>query len=80
VGPVGHSAGLRGGGGSTFSQEQCIYPTLLTTHEKLLYTDYVRYVWSGTIRELSVGCVWCVGLVPPVGCTSIRITVTLEYE
>jgi hypothetical protein len=35
VGPTDHSAGLRGGVGSTFSREQCIRPTLLTTHERL---------------------------------------------
>jgi hypothetical protein len=30
-----HSAGLRGGIGSTFSREQCIRPTLLMTRERL---------------------------------------------
>jgi hypothetical protein len=30
-----HLAGLRGGVGSTFSQEQCIRPTMLMTHERL---------------------------------------------
>jgi hypothetical protein len=80
VGPVDHSAGLRGGVGSTFSQEQCICPTLLTTHERLLCVDCVRYVWSETIRGLSVGCVWRVGQVSLAGCTSIRIIATLRYE
>jgi hypothetical protein len=32
---VGHSAKLRGGVGSTFSQEQCIRPTLLGQRERL---------------------------------------------
>jgi hypothetical protein len=34
-------------------------------HEILLCVDRVRYVWSGTIRGLSVGCVWHVGWVFP---------------
>jgi hypothetical protein len=38
VGPADHSVGLRGGVGSTFSREQCIHPTLLTTHERLPHT------------------------------------------
>jgi hypothetical protein len=42
--------------------------------ERLLCIDRVRYVWSGTICGLSVGCVWHVGPVSPAGCTSIRIT------
>jgi hypothetical protein len=41
VGPVDHSARLRGGVGSS-----SIHPTLLTTREWLLYADHVRYVWS----------------------------------
>jgi hypothetical protein len=74
---MGHSAGLRGGDGSTFSRERCICPTLLMTRERLLYVDHVKYVWSETIRGLSVGCLWCVGRVSPTGCTSIRIVATL---
>jgi hypothetical protein len=35
VGPVDHSAGLRGGVGGTFSREQWICPTLLTTSRKV---------------------------------------------
>jgi hypothetical protein len=49
-------------------------------HERMLCIDRVRYVFSGTIRELSEGCVWHVGQVSAVGCTSIWITVTLGYE
>jgi hypothetical protein len=48
--------------------------------ERLLCVDRVRYIWSGTIRRLSVGCMWRVGRVSPVGCTSIRIAATLGYE
>jgi hypothetical protein len=54
---MGHSAGPRGVVESTFSWEQCICSTLLMTHERFLYVDHVRYIWSGTIRGLSVGCV-----------------------
>jgi hypothetical protein len=35
VGLTDHLAGLRGGVGNTFSQEQCIHPTLLMTRERL---------------------------------------------
>jgi hypothetical protein len=35
---VDHSAGLRGGVGSTFSLEQCSCPTLLMTRERLSHT------------------------------------------
>jgi hypothetical protein len=35
MGPMNHSARLRGGVGSTFSQEQCIRPTLLATSRKV---------------------------------------------
>jgi hypothetical protein len=48
--------------------------------ERLLCVDHVRYVLSGTIRGLSVGCVWRLGRVSPAGCTSIRIDTTLRYE
>jgi hypothetical protein len=60
---MGHSVGLRGGVGSNFSQEQCIYPTLLTTHERLLYADHVRYVWSRATHGPSVESMWHIGRV-----------------
>jgi hypothetical protein len=31
-----------------------IHLNLLVTHERLLYVDHVRYVWSMVIRGLSV--------------------------
>jgi hypothetical protein len=68
---VGHSVGVRGGVRSTFSPEQCIYQTLLSIKERLLYADHMRYVWSRDIRGPSVECVWHVDQVPPAGCTSI---------
>jgi hypothetical protein len=63
-----------------FSREQCIRPTLLMTHERLLYADHMRYVWSRAIRGPNVECVWRVDQVFTAGCTSIRIAATLRYE
>jgi hypothetical protein len=57
VGPVGYSAGLRGGVGITFLESNSIRPTLLTTREILLYVDDVRYVWLRVVRGPSVDCV-----------------------
>jgi hypothetical protein len=54
--------------------------TLSLASERLLCVDRMRYVWSGTICGLSVGCVWHVGLVSHAGCISIRIVTTLGYE
>jgi hypothetical protein len=54
-----------------FLESTGIYPNLLVTRERLLCIDRMRYVWSRTIRGLSVGCVWCVGQVSPTRCTSI---------
>jgi hypothetical protein len=56
-----------------------IFGTMLP-YTGLLYVDCMRYVYSGTICRLSVGCVWHVDRVSPAGCTLIRIAVTLEYE
>jgi hypothetical protein len=39
---------------SLFLRSSGIYLNLLTAHEWLLYTDYVTYVWLGTIRRPSV--------------------------
>jgi hypothetical protein len=75
-----HSVGVRGKVGSTFSREQYICPTLLTTHERLIYVNHVRYVWSRAIHGLSVGCVWRVDHVSPTRCTSIQIIVALRHE
>jgi hypothetical protein len=48
-----------------WSREQCIHPTLLMTRERLLYVDYIRYVWSRTIRGPSMKSVWRVDWVFP---------------
>jgi hypothetical protein len=50
---------------SHFSREQWLCPTLSLTHEGLLYVDHVWYIWSYTIRELSVKSAWRVGQVFP---------------
>jgi hypothetical protein len=59
--PVGHSTRLRGGLGSTFSQEQCIRPTLFGQHERLLHTGTARWKRTsgicGLTREGYVSCV-----------------------
>jgi hypothetical protein len=51
--------------GALFLGSSGIHPKLSATHERLLCVDHVRYVWSGTIRRLSVRCVWRVGQVFP---------------
>jgi hypothetical protein len=81
VGPADHSVGLRGGVGSTFSQEQCICPTLLMTHERLQRMgDRPHEVYAGRTCT-SVGSVHVVLVgFSPAGCTSIQITATLGYE
>jgi hypothetical protein len=85
VGLIDHSAGLRGEVGSTFSREQHIRPTLLTTHERLSRTGTTRrkrtlgvcgqHTWTGvgSLRVVLVGF-------SSTGCTSIRIAATLRYE
>jgi hypothetical protein len=68
VRPTNYSAGLGVASGALVSQEQMIFLTRLMTTQKVV------------IHGSSVGCVWRVELVSPVGCTLIRISVTLEYE
>jgi hypothetical protein len=43
----------------------------LRLRERLLCIDRVRYVCSGAISGLSMGCMWHVGCLSPVGCMSI---------
>jgi hypothetical protein len=42
-----------------------IHPNLLLAHKRLLYVDYVRYVWSMIIHRLSMESVWLVDQVFP---------------
>jgi hypothetical protein len=49
--------------GALLLKSSGIRPNLSVTHERLLCVDHVRYVWSGTICRLSMGCVWRVGQV-----------------
>jgi hypothetical protein len=51
--------------GALFLENHGIRPNLSATRERLLCVDHVRYVWSETIRGLSMGCVWHVGRVFP---------------
>jgi hypothetical protein len=65
---------------SPFSQEKWLCPTLLMIHERLLYVDHVRYIWSKAIHGPSMESVWRVGRVFPCRYTLIRIAATLRYE
>jgi hypothetical protein len=51
--------------GALFLESSGIYPNLSPSHEGMLYVDHVRYVWSWTIRGLSMGSMWRVGRVSP---------------
>jgi hypothetical protein len=51
--------------GAIFSREEWDLSKFVASHEGLLYVDYGRYIWSWTIRGLSVRSVWCVGRVFP---------------
>jgi hypothetical protein len=59
--PAGHSAGLRGGVRSTFSQEQCIRPTLLDQRKRLpcMRTTRVKHTSGvrGPAQEAYMLCV-----------------------
>jgi hypothetical protein len=54
VGLVDHLAGLRGGVGNTFSQEQCIHPTLLMTRERLPRTGTAHRKHTPSVRGLAL--------------------------
>jgi hypothetical protein len=57
---MGHSAGLRGGVGSTFSQEQCICPTLLMTSRKVaICRPREICMVEGYMRTVGEKCVAC---------------------
>jgi hypothetical protein len=60
VGPVDHSAGLRGGVESTFSREQGIRPTLSMTRKGLSRTGTTRRKRKLGVRGLAwEACVSC---------------------
>jgi hypothetical protein len=48
-----------------FLRRSGIRPNLSTSHEGLLYVNHIKYVWSWTIRRLSVESVWHIGQVFP---------------
>jgi hypothetical protein len=52
----------------------------LMSYDHVAIHDCMRYVWSRAIRGSTVESMWCVDQVSPIGCTLIRIIVTLEYE
>jgi hypothetical protein len=45
---------------SLFLRSSEICPNLSVTHERLLYVDHVRYIWSRVIHGLSVESMWYV--------------------
>jgi hypothetical protein len=49
--------------GAIFLESSGIHPNMSASHERLLYVDYVRYVWSWTISVPSVENVWRVSRV-----------------
>jgi hypothetical protein len=60
-GPMDRTAGVLWIMSGALFWVQWLYPTSLMTHKGLLCVDRVRYVWSWTIHELSMGCMWRVG-------------------
>jgi hypothetical protein len=74
---VGHSAGLRGGVGSIFFSEAVNLSNSVGSERMVAtYGDYPREAYVDRCKKRT----YCVYQVSPVGCTSIRIAVTLEYE
>jgi hypothetical protein len=66
--------------GELFLRSSRIRATLLTTSERMLYADKVRYVLSSAIHAPTVEIMWHVDQVSPARCLSIQITTTLRYE
>jgi hypothetical protein len=62
---IGQPACWRCSRESLFLRSCEIHPNLLSTREKLLYADYVRYIWSGSICGSSVESVCHIGQVFP---------------
>jgi hypothetical protein len=60
-GPTDRTAGMLWIMSGAFSLGSSDSVTLSTTHERLLYTDHMRYIWLRAIRETSVENMWCVG-------------------
>jgi hypothetical protein len=80
-GPMDWSAGVLWiVSGSLFHRSSDSVHLYWQLHKRLLCIDRVRYVWSGTIHRLGVGCMWRVGRVSPVGCTLIQIAAALGHE
>jgi hypothetical protein len=64
-GPMDHSAGLRVVSGALLLGSSESIQICWRLCERLLYVDHMKYVWSWTIRGLSVESVWRVGRVFP---------------
>jgi hypothetical protein len=50
---------------SLFLGSSGIHPNQSATHERLLYVDHMRYVWSRSIHGSSMESVWRVGRIFP---------------
>jgi hypothetical protein len=72
-GPMNHLAELGVVSGALFLGSSRVHPTLLVTCERLPCTGTAHRKRTSGVRVVLVGS-------SPVGCTSIRITVTLGYE
>jgi hypothetical protein len=75
AGPVGYSAGLRGGVRSSESVQIC-WVSIKGCHIRRLSAESVCVAYVDRHKK----CACPVYQVSPAGCTLIRITVTLEYE
>jgi hypothetical protein len=51
--------------GAIFLKSSGIHLNLSAARERLLYVDYVRYIWSRVIRGPSMKNVWRVGRIFP---------------
>jgi hypothetical protein len=73
--PAGHSAELRSGVGSTFSQEQCIHPTLLDQRKRLPHMRTARVKHTSGVRgPAQEAYVLCVSDFP------CRVYINLNYR
>jgi hypothetical protein len=75
AGPLGHSARLRGGVGSSESVQLC-WVSVKGCHVWGLSTESVRVAYVDWRKKRT----WHVYQVSPTGCTLIRIIATLKHE
>jgi hypothetical protein len=80
-GPADHSTRLGVVSGAIFLGSSRVDPTLLMACERLprTWTTHRKRMQGHMCIGVGSVCVVCIGF-SPVGCASIRITATLEYE